>query len=139
MGETPESAIEELQQVLGPDIEVRPVYMDQESYRGYHLYQPKAFPPWLTDENSTPVLAGKETFKRIFNKSCTVGTWVFSTDGVYTAGKAGIPTIGFGPGREQFAHTTNEQVEEDQVIKAAMFFAVFPVVFVGLEAKNKSK
>jgi acetylornithine deacetylase/succinyl-diaminopimelate desuccinylase-like protein len=48
-----------------------------------------------------------------------VRTWGFSTDGAYTRGEAGIPTIGFGPGDDRLAHTANEQVRVADVLLAA--------------------
>ena len=49
--------------------------------------------------------------------------WDFSTDGVYTQGTAGIPTLGFGPGNEQYAHTVNDQIRLEDVCKAASVYA----------------
>jgi len=36
-----------------------------------------------------------------------------------TAGIANIPTIGFGPGEEEQAHTPNDHLAIDQLIKSA--------------------
>jgi acetylornithine deacetylase/succinyl-diaminopimelate desuccinylase-like protein len=52
-----------------------------------------------------------------------LGYWAFSTDGTYTAGTAGIPTIGFGPGEERFAHTLDDQVRLNDVVDAARVYA----------------
>ena len=38
------------------------------------------------------------------------GVWRFATDGRFTHA-AGIPTVGFGPGDENLAHTTKERIE----------------------------
>jgi acetylornithine deacetylase/succinyl-diaminopimelate desuccinylase-like protein len=42
----------------------------------------------------------------------------FCTNGSHYAGEAGIRTIGFGPSREDLAHTIDEYIEIDQLIKA---------------------
>lgn len=42
----------------------------------------------------------------------------FCTNGSHYAGEAGIKTIGFGPSRENLAHTIDEYVEIDQLIKS---------------------
>jgi acetylornithine deacetylase/succinyl-diaminopimelate desuccinylase-like protein len=42
----------------------------------------------------------------------------FCTNGSHYAGEAGIRTIGFGPSREDLAHTIDEYIEVDQLIKA---------------------
>jgi acetylornithine deacetylase/succinyl-diaminopimelate desuccinylase-like protein len=52
-----------------------------------------------------------------------LGRWTFSTDGTYTAGVANIPTIGFGPGEEQYAHTVEEQIRLNDVVDAARVYA----------------
>jgi acetylornithine deacetylase/succinyl-diaminopimelate desuccinylase-like protein len=52
-----------------------------------------------------------------------IGKWNFSTDGVYTMGVAGIPTVGFGPGEEKHAHTADERVRLDDVVLAAEGYA----------------
>ena len=42
----------------------------------------------------------------------------FCTNGSYYAGEAGIRTMGFGPSREDLAHTVDEYVEIDQLVAA---------------------
>ena len=54
------------------------------------------------------------------------GKWDFSTNGIYWAGKANIPSIGFGPGDERLAHTAGEFVPLDEVVKATEFYALLP-------------
>jgi acetylornithine deacetylase/succinyl-diaminopimelate desuccinylase-like protein len=44
---------------------------------------------------------------------------------------AGIPSIGFGPGDEQYAHTTLDQVPLDDVVRATAFYAALPIVLNG--------
>ena len=55
-----------------------------------------------------------------------VDKWTFSTNGVATAGRHNIPTIGFGPQHEIYAHQTNEEVSVDALIKATTFYAAIP-------------
>jgi acetylornithine deacetylase/succinyl-diaminopimelate desuccinylase-like protein len=54
--------------------------------------------------------------------------WDFSTNGIYWAGKAGIPTIGFGPGDELHAHTVLDQVPLEDVVRATGWYALFPAL-----------
>ena len=49
-----------------------------------------------------------------------LGAYSFCTNGSSSAGIHGIPTIGFGPGRESEAHITDEYLELDQLIKSAI-------------------
>lgn len=44
----------------------------------------------------------------------TVRPWTFATDGGWSSGVFGIPTIGFAPGEERFAHTNRERLDLDE-------------------------
>ncbi|WP_332941854.1 M20/M25/M40 family metallo-hydrolase, partial [Clostridioides difficile] len=39
----------------------------------------------------------------------------FCTNGSHYAGEAGIKTIGFGPSKENLAHTIDEYIEQEQL------------------------
>jgi len=49
--------------------------------------------------------------------------WRFGTDGSYTAGEAGIPTLGLGPGSEREAHKPDEKVPLDHLKRAPSLYA----------------
>jgi hypothetical protein len=51
---------------------------------------------------------------------------VFSTNGTATMGRLGIPTVGFAPGREELAHTTNEWVAVEDLVKATAVYSLIP-------------
>ena len=70
------------------------------------------FPAWITPEKQIA------TIKKALPHNPQSVIWEFSTDGVYTAGKAKIPTIGFGPGDWHFAHQPNEGVPLKELEKA---------------------
>ena len=74
----------------------------------------------------------------LWDKRRKLGAWDFSTNGTYWAGKAGIPSIGFGPGDEKFAHTILEQVPLDEVVAATEFYALFPKM-LSEKVINKTK
>ncbi|NIQ05234.1 MAG: YgeY family selenium metabolism-linked hydrolase [Candidatus Korarchaeota archaeon] len=65
------------------------------------------FPAWITQDKA--FIESMRTALH-FIDSLEVRRWLFSTDGVYTAGEAQIPTIGFGPGMDELAHQPNEFV-----------------------------
>ncbi len=43
-----------------------------------------------------------------------VRPWTFATDGGWTCGVRGIPTIGFAPGEERYAHTNTERLDLEE-------------------------
>jgi putative selenium metabolism hydrolase len=79
------------------------------------------FPAWINRDDHI-VMKLINGLKSVFPYTNQY-VWKFSTDGVYTAGIAGIHTIGFGPGNEMMAHKPNEYVEVNQLIKAKEGFA----------------
>jgi putative selenium metabolism hydrolase len=124
---------EVIQQVKGliPDylqdeIHVEELFYDLPSYTGFVFPVSKFYPPWLLDDAHPLTQAGQRTVETLWGEKRELGTWDFSTNGTYWAGKAGIPSIGFGPGDEKFAHTTLEQVPLEDVVKSTEFYALFP-------------
>jgi putative selenium metabolism hydrolase len=95
------------------------------SYRGLVYPTKKYYPTWEIPANSVPVQTAVAAFRNTFKEEPTVGHWTFSTNGVATAGMFGIPTIGFGPGHEKFAHFPDEQIEIEHLIRASAFYAGF--------------
>ena len=69
--------------------------------------------------------------RQLWGEERSLGTWDFSTNGTYWAGKAHIPSIGFGPGDEKTAHMRHEQVPLDDVVSAAEFYALLPKMLAG--------
>jgi len=64
-----------------------------------------------------------------------VSRWVFSTNGVATMGRLGIPTIGFAPGLEELAHTTDEYISVSDLTDAVACAALIPSALVSRLAK----
>ena len=111
---------------LQDEIHVEELFYDAPSYTGFIFPVSKFYPPWLLDDAHPLTQAGQGTIEALWGEKRTLGTWDFSTNGTYWAGKAGIPSIGFGPGDEKFAHTSLEQVPLDEVVAATEFYALFP-------------
>ena len=41
----------------------------------------------------------------------------------------GVPTIGFGPGEEEVAHSVIERVPIRHLVEAAQWYAAFPLIY----------
>src|SRR5581483_12336296 len=101
------------------------------SYTGFTFPVEKIFPAWALPEEHPYVQAGKLTFESCYGRPAQIGKWVFSTNGTYWMGKAGIPSIGFGPGDEIHAHTVIDQVNLNDMVNATSFYALLPAVLKG--------
>jgi len=129
-GETKEEAIQQIKDLipgyLRDSITVEELFYDDPSYTGFVFPVEKYYPAWALESAHPIVQAGQETIRRLWDEVRPTGKWSFSTNGTYWAGKAGIPSIGFGPGDEEWAHTSLEQVPLDEVVAATEFYALFP-------------
>jgi putative selenium metabolism hydrolase len=105
---------------------VVPTYAEP-SYTGFTFPVEKIFPAWALAEDHAYVRAGKATFESCYGRPAKTGKWVFSTNATYWTGKAGIPSLGFGPGEERWAHTILDQVPADEVVKCSDFYAMLPL------------
>ncbi len=93
------------------------------SYTGLTYPTRKYYPTWETKPDEAPVKAAVAAYQNTFDEAPEIGHWTFSTNGVATAGMHRIPTIGFGPGHERFAHAPNEQTEVEHLVCATAFYS----------------
>ena len=131
-GETKERAIAQVRALIPSEhqdaITVAEMVYDEPSYTGFVFPVDKYFPAWALDEAHPLVQAGQQARSLLGLPDAPTGKWDFSTNGTYWAGKAGIPSIGFGPGDEVTAHTVNEHVSLNDVVQATAFYAALPSV-----------
>ncbi|HMZ06036.1 MAG TPA: YgeY family selenium metabolism-linked hydrolase [Anaerolineales bacterium] len=129
-GETKEQVKQQVEDLIPAEfkdtVKLEELFYDEPSYTGFVFPVDKYFPAWAYEESHPLVQAGQEARNLIGLPEAKPGKWNFSTNGIYWAGKAGIPSIGFGPGDEETAHTVNDSVSLDDVVKAAEFYAVLP-------------
>lgn len=125
LGETEAKALAELRRVLtreGIKATIETPRYRAKTYTGLEVEAPQSFPFWLTPEDDPLLTAAARVVEAELGFAPRLVKWDFSTDGVYTMGTAGIPTIGFGPGEERFAHTTEEQVRLRDLEAAAQVY-----------------
>ena len=93
-----------------PGLDVHVYLTEFETYTGRHYALPEFASAWYTDPDSTFVRTAVEAIGDA-GIDPRLGTYRFCTNGSLTAGTLGIPTIGFGVGREEDAHTVDESIE----------------------------
>jgi putative selenium metabolism hydrolase len=129
IGESVESAkaeLEALPAVQEGNATVELLEYTGTAYTGLTLVTPKYFPTWVTPEDHPAVRAAVEAAEHSLGRTPQVGRWVFSTNGVSSAGKLGVPTIGFGPANEIYAHSVDDQCPVDHLWIASAWYASFP-------------
>ena len=107
-------------------VKLEELFYDEPSYTGFVFPVDKYFPAWALEEDHPLVLAGQLAREQIGLPQAPSGKWNFSTNGIYWAGKAGIPSIGFGPADEETAHTVSDSVSLEDMVKATEFYALLP-------------
>ena len=128
-GEEPQAELQRLRDIIGErdDIHVEILVYDEPSYTGFVMPLDKVYPAWAYPEDAPIVQAGLAAGRALYGDIHS-GKWDFSTNGTYWAGKAGIPSIGFAPGNEIYAHTVLDQIPLDDVVKSTEWYALFPAV-----------
>ena len=131
-GETKESVIAAIEALIPEehkdDFQIFELVYDEPSHTGAVFVYEKYFPAWALEPDHPFVLAGQEVMKTLWDRDVPAGKWDFSTNGNYWRGKAGIPSIGFGPGDEIYAHAVNEHVPLAEVVEATKFYALLPAM-----------
>ncbi|GIK09544.1 MAG: selenium metabolism hydrolase [Chloroflexota bacterium] len=134
-GETKEAVKKQVEDLIPPEfkdtVKVEELFYDEPSYTGFVFPVDKYFPAWAYEEDHPLVKAGQEARAAIGLPDAPSGKWNFSTNGIYWAGKAGIASIGFGPGDEETAHTVRDSVSLEDMVKATEFYAILPSLIGG--------
>jgi len=134
LGETERKALAEVQNIINTEevvAEVRVTEYQAASYTGYDCRGRNTFPAWAMSQDHPLVQTTVRSVRETLGYRPRLGRWAFSTDGTYTAGVADIPTVGFGPGEERYAHTQDEQIRLNDVVDAARVYARLAVDLLG--------
>ncbi len=128
-GETTEVAMKELRTLphLG-DAEVELLLYRGTGWNGHTIERHDDHPAWVLAEDHPLVQGVSEAAEEVLGARPKIGRWSFSTNGVATMGRLGIPTVGFAPGLEELAHTTEEWVAVEDLIKATAVYSLIPDV-----------
>jgi putative selenium metabolism hydrolase len=126
LGETVSRATLELESLIareGLEATIEVCESEVTSYTGHTCYAREAHNPWALDQKHPLLVTLYDVVEGIMGRKPPVSSWGFSTDGVYSMGQRHIPTIGFGPGNPDHAHSTQDQVRLTDVAVAAHVYA----------------
>ncbi len=124
VGEKKESVLEPIRKLLDELMKQDPQLRAKVSYAtgkelchtGNEITGERFFPGWLYDEKDAFVQDVKAQLEQM-GYTPEITQYNFCTNGSHYAGEAKIRTFGLGPSRENLAHTVNEYIETDQLIK----------------------
>lgn len=124
VGETRESVLAPIQSIIDQQMQQDPTLRAKVFYptgsatcsTGETVTAERFFAPWWYAPDETMLRVQASMQQRGYDPKFT--GYSFCTNGSYYAGEAGIPTFGFGPSRENLAHTVNEYVALDDLYGA---------------------
>lgn len=137
VGETKESVLAPIKKLLeemmvkDSTLKVKVSYSvgKEKCYTNNEITGERFFPGWLYDKNDEFIQKAYVQLKNNgFNPEIT--QYNFCTNGSHYAGEAHIKTFGLGPSKENLAHTANEYIEINQLIKAVQCYYNMNIAFL---------
>jgi succinyl-diaminopimelate desuccinylase len=100
----------------GLSYDVRMASERQRTYTGSEEDRSLFTPGFLMQSDHPVVVAAAEAVgaREEPDRAATVRPWQFATDGGWSCGVHGIPTVGFAPGEERYAHTNRERLDVEE-------------------------
>lgn len=124
-GESAEHAVGQIQEIIDrvkkhkpefkAEVGVRKVV--ETSYKGYSQECEKYMNPWVIEKDHPFVVQAVAALQAV-DQNPGFGKWDFGTDASYVTGVLNIPTIGYSPMEEQYAHTPYDRVNIDYLIQS---------------------
>ena len=124
------SQIRELPTAKKAGAKVEMYTYERPSYTGLVYPTDCYFPSWVVEEEHVAVQSVADAYQQLFDKDPRIDKWTFSTNGVSITGMFGIPTVGFGPGKEAQAHAPNEKTWKQDLVTCAAVYAALPKVYL---------
>ncbi|MDX1646337.1 MAG: M20/M25/M40 family metallo-hydrolase [Longimicrobiales bacterium] len=115
----------------GLTYEVRMATERQRTYTGIEVERDLLTPGFLMDPEAPVVQAAAEAVgRRETEGPATIRPWRFATDGGWSRGVFGIPTVGFAPGEERYAHTNRERLDVEE---ARWAYGRYPILISAIQ------
>ena len=103
----------------------------QGTYTGLSQFRDLFTPGFLMRTDDPVVRAAADAVgRREGSGPAEVRPWTFATDGGWSSGVFGIPTLGFTPGEERFAHTNRERLDLEE---ARWAFSRYPELVMAIQ------
>jgi len=116
----------------GLSCEVRMASELQRTYTGLQEDRDLLTPGFLMPADHPVVVAGAEAVgRRDGGGAAKIRPWQFATDGGWSRGVHGIPTVGFAPGEERYAHTNRERIDVEE---ARWGFGRYPALISAVQS-----
>ena len=120
----------------GFEIKISNATETQCAYTGARRKRDTFTPGFMMDPNDPLIrVAASAVGKQRGPGSADIRPWAFATDGGWTNGVFGIPTLGFAPGLEGFAHTNTERLAIED---ARWAFSKHPGLVLALQGELAS-
>jgi len=117
------------------------IYLSEGSarcYTGATIKAKRFAPAWIYDENHQFVQAARQGLLSV-GQEPVISHYAFCTNGSYYAGKAKIPTVGYGGSYEHLAHVTDEYIEIEHLLLACEGYIGIIKSFFEKTAQNKRR
>jgi putative selenium metabolism hydrolase len=108
------------------------------TYSGHDVTTTKFAPAWLF-ENDHAIVSRAVQGLLDANLEATVTHYRFCTNGSGTAGQLGIPTIGYGPGHEDQAHTVDEHIDLSDLHLGARGYAAILTALLSEAGRDRTR
>jgi putative selenium metabolism hydrolase len=134
-GETAEGVTTEITSLAGVQglpLDVRIGETAYTAWTGAQLGVHKFFPAWLLEENDPLVQRALAALQQA-GQQPALSAYRFCTNAAYSAGVAGIPTIGYGPATEADAHVIDERLQLADLFAAAQGYRALITGLAGRE------
>jgi putative selenium metabolism hydrolase len=135
---TAEQAQERLESFLRPRVQLPEGYAleiafgveQQHTYTGLERERRLFTPGFLLSPDHPVARGAADALRNATGREPRLRPWTFATDGGQTCGIHNIPTIGYAPGEERYAHTNRERLELES---ARACYRVYPSLVVAVQ------
>ncbi|HEX5469610.1 MAG TPA: YgeY family selenium metabolism-linked hydrolase [Gaiellaceae bacterium] len=103
---------------------------DFATYTGARLTAPNFAPAWFYDDNAPHVRTALDALREA-GLPAELTHYAFCTNGSASAGRLGIPTLGYGPGDEALAHRIDEHIELAELEAGSRGYAALTAALTG--------